>query len=138
MSMEELKARREAMRKADAEAEAKQAEVDFAALVDAEEEHGFGAVRPVKVKQYRAGLPTLIVVRAPSSNAFKAFQHETINAKSGAKKVDAAEGFGAGCIVYPSGALLASMVDAFPGLKSSAAAVAAELAMGEAEEEKKG
>lgn len=139
MSMEELKARREAMRKADAEAEAKQAEVDFAALVDAEEEHGFGAVRPIKVKQYREGLPTMAIVKSPGgTHLFKAFQQETMNAKHGAKKIEAAESFGLASIVYPSGELLASMLKAFPGLASSAAAVAAELAMGEAEEEKKG
>ena len=138
MSMEEIRARREAMRKEHEEAKAKQAEIDEAALLSAEEEHGFGAVEGVPVN-YQKGFPTKAVVKSPGgTHLFKAFQHETMNAKSGAKKIEAAEAFGLACIVYPSGELLASMLKAFPGLASSAAAVASELAMGEAEEEKKG
>lgn len=139
MGIEELKAKREALRAEYAEAEAKQAEIDLAALLDAEQEHGFGAVRSLKVRGYKKGLPTMAIVKSPGGTPFyRKYLDELANAKSDMKKRDAALALGRACIIYPpKGDVLDAMLDAFPGLPLSASMAAQKLAELETDEEKK-
>ena len=67
--LELLQERREALRAEDERLEAEQAEIDFAALVDLEEEHGFGSVRAIRFTgSYKRGTPTMaIVTRTPTA-----------------------------------------------------------------------
>lgn len=139
MGMKELQERREKLRAEYAEAESKQAEVDYAALVDAEEEYGFGAVQTLKVKQFQPGLPTFVVLRNPGGTPFyRKYLDEMGNAKSASKKQDANAALGVACLVYPpKGEIRDRMLQAFPGLSLSAGLAAQRLAELDAEDEKK-
>lgn len=139
---DELKAlqeRREKMKREYAEAEAKQAAIDLAALVSAEEEFGFGEVESLKVPSFKPGLPTLAIVRsAGGTHFYKAYLHESINAKSAAKKTAAVETLGTACMVYPPpGELRDKMAEAFPGMLASAGLAVVRLADLASDAEKK-
>lgn len=138
MSIEELNAKRAALRAEHEAAEQAQAEIDLAALIDAEQEHGFGSVTSLKVRAYRKGLPTLVVVRSPGGTPFyRKYLDETSNAKSDMKKRDALLALGVSCLVYPpKGDLRDKMLEAFPGLSLSAGIAATKLAELEVEAEK--
>lgn len=138
MSIEELNAKRAALRAEHESAEQAQAEIDLAALIDAEQEHGFGSVTSLKVRAYRKGLPTLVVVRSPGGTPFyRKYLDETSNAKSDMKKRDALLALGVSCLVYPpKGDLRDKMLEAFPGLSLSAGIAATKLAELEVESEK--
>lgn len=138
MSIEELNAKRAALR-AEHEAERlKQEEIDLAALLDAEHEHGFGAVKGLKVREFRKGLPTMAIVKSPGGTPFyRKFLDEVSNAKTDMKKRDAIVSLGMACLIYPpKGELRDKMIDAFPGLPVSASVTAQRLADLEEEQAK--
>lgn len=135
MSIEELNDKRAALRAEHEAAEQAQAEIDLAALLDAEQEHGFGSVTSLKVRAYRKGLPTMVVVKSPGGTPFyRKYLDETSNAKSEMKKRDALLALGLACLAYPpKGELRDKMLEAFPGLTLSAGIAATKLAELEAE-----
>lgn len=141
MSIEEIQARRDAMRAEQEKARAEQHEIDLAALADAEEEHGYDSVRSLVVRGYKKGLPTMAIVKSPGGTAFyKRYSDQVRNSKGDAKKVgEAQELMGEGCMIYPPpGDVRREMAKAFPGLLVSCGIEAVKLAELDAEEEKKG
>lgn len=139
--LEEIQARRAKLREAHDSARLAQEEIDYAALADAEEEHGYGSVKSIVVESFKAGCPTLAVVKSPGGTAFyKRYSDQVRNAKGDAKKVgEAQELMGQGCMIYPPvGEVRKAMAEAFPGLFVSAGIVAVRMAELDAEEEKKG
>jgi hypothetical protein len=138
VSRAEAEERRARLRAEAAQAESEQSDIDFAALVDAEEEHGFGAVESLKVSSYRAGVPTMAVIKAPSRTYYRKYLDEFRNAKNDKARGVAQETLGQSCMVYPpSGDVRDRMLDAFPGLYVCAGIRAAKLGELDAEAEKK-
>ncbi len=140
--LEKVQAKREAMRLEWAAAEAAQNLIDQEALVDLEDEYGFGSVVSLKVPGFKKGLPTLAVVRSPGGGTgyYTKYKDQVRRAGKDAKKIgEAQEQIGEACLVYPpEGDLRKSMLEAFPGLMLSAGIAAVGLAELSADDEKKG
>lgn len=140
--LELLQERREALRKEDEKLEAAQAEIDFAALVDAEEEHGFGSVRAIRFKgAYKRGTPTMAIVIAPERGHYREYLKGVLRSgKNDVAKGEAGERLGESCMIYPphGSEMRAALLAARPGVYVVAGIEVAKLAEGGAEEEKKG
>ncbi len=138
--LEELKAKREALREAEEMLEAEQSEIDMAALVSAEEEHGFGSVRAIYFRGYRRGSPTLAIVIAPERGHYREYLKNVRGGKTDTAKGEASERLGESCMVYPPAGSEArrAMLQARPGVYVVAGIEVAKLAEGGIEEEKKG
>lgn len=144
MSMKDIEERRAALRKAHAEAYAAQYEIDFAAQVDLEDEHGFGRVHPVRIEEdgWHVGAPTQIVVLLPVARdlKFKRFQQQ-IGAKNAtaAQKLAASKLLADSCTVYPAAGSdeLAAVLELAPGISEAAAAQIVTKVQGRAAEEGK-
>lgn len=137
----EIQARREALKAKHREAEQAQAEIDLCALADAEEEHGYGSVESLPVKDFVAGCPTMAIVKSPGGTPFyKKYTDQVRNARGDVGKVGKAqEVLGESCMVYPPpGEVRDRMLAAFPGLYVSCAVRAVKFAELDAETEKKG
>jgi hypothetical protein len=81
-----------------------QDEVRFAELCD---EHGYGALSKVRLGQYFDGLPTFIVVKAPSPDLVRIHRNRILKGSRKLEGVDksvafsAAAELGRSCVVYP-------------------------------------
>lgn len=140
-ALEMIQERREALKEKHRKAEAAQAEIDLSALADAEEEHGYGSVESLPVKDFVAGCPTMAIVKSPGGTPFyKKYTDQVRNARGDAMKVGKAqEVLGESCMVYPPpGEVRDRMLAAFPGLYVSCAVRAVKFAELDAETEKKG
>ena len=84
--IEELQAKRAALRAEEEAAEEMQAEIDLAALVSAEEEHGFGSVRAIRFKGFRRGTPTMAIVIAPARGHYREYLKNVRGGKNDAAK----------------------------------------------------
>ena len=139
--LELLQERREALRAEDERLEAEQAEIDFAALVDLEEEHGFGSVRAIRFAgSYKRGTPTMAIVIAPARGHYREYLKNVRGGKNDAAKGEASERLGESCMVYPPPAseMRSALLAARPGVYVVAGIEVARLAEGAAGEEKKG
>ena len=139
--LELLQERREALRKEEEKLEAAQAEIDFAALVSAEEEHGFGSVHSIRFKgSYRRGSPTMAIVVAPERAHYREYLKNVRVGKNDTAKAEASERLGESCMVYPphGSEMRAALLAARPGVYVVAGIEAAKLAEGRIEDEKKG
>lgn len=138
VTREDLEKKREQMRVVASEKKEAQALLDLAALVDAEEEHGFDSVRSLPFRGYVDGLPTLAIVRRASGAEYKKFLQQVRTAKTDAARVSAQLQFGEACLLYPpAGELRARVLEAFPGTFVVASTAAAHMAEAEDEAEKK-
>lgn len=138
--IEELQAKRAALRAEEEAAEEMQAEIDLAALVSAEEEHGFGSVRAIRFKGFRRGTPTMAIVIAPARGHYREYLKNVRGGKNDAAKGEASERLGESCMVYPphGSDMRRAMVEARPGVYVVAGIEVAKLAEGGIEDEKKG
>lgn len=139
--IEEIQARREALKAKHVAAEQAQAEIDLCALADAEEEFGYGSVESLPVKDFVAGCPTMAIVKSPGGTPFyKKYTDQVRNAKGDVGKVGKAqEILGESCMIYPPpGEVRERMLASFPGLYVSCAVRAVKFAELDAETEKKG
>jgi len=137
--IEEIQARRDAMRAALAAKEQEQKAIDLEALADAEEEHGFGCVEPLHVRGYKEGIPTFAIIKSPGGTAYyRRYLDQLRNAKKESEKGKAQELLGESCVIYPpKGEARDAMLSAVPGLYVCAAIAACKLAELVAEDEKK-
>lgn len=139
--LELLQERREALRAEDERLEAEQAEIDFAALVDAEEEHGFGSVRAIRFAgSYKRGTPTMAIVIAPERAHYREYLKSVRTAKNDSVRGEAGERLGESCMLYPppDSEMRRALLAARPGVYVVAGIEVAKLAEGAAGEEKKG
>lgn len=138
--IEKLKIEREKLRAEAAKAEAAQAEIDLAALLDAEREHGEGAVRSIVFRGYRHGTPTMAIVIAPSRAHYREYLQNVRGGKNDTAKGEASERLGESCMIYPphGSPMRRALVEARPGVYVVAGIEVAKLAEGGLEEEKKG
>lgn len=139
--LELLQERREALRVEEAQAEEAQAEIDFAALVSAEEEHGFGSVRAIRFKgSYKRGTPTMAIVIAPERAHYREYLKNVRAGKNDTAKAEASERLGESCMIYPphGSEMRSAMLAARPGVYVVAGIEVAKLAEGRIEDEKKG
>jgi hypothetical protein len=137
--IDELNERRAKLREAEAELETQQAEIDLAALVDAETELGFGSVRSLNFRGYRKGSPTLAIIRAPSRADYREYLLKVREAKNDRVKGEAAERLGESCMVYPphKSESRTAMLEARPGVYVVAGIEAAKMAEASSEDAKK-
>ena len=139
--LELLQERREALRAEDEKLEAEQAEIDFAALVDLEEEHGFGSVRAIRFAgSYKRGTPTMAIVIAPERAHYREYLKAARTAKYDTVRGEAGERLGESCMLYPppDSEMRSALLAARPGVYVVAGIEVARLAEGAAGEEKKG
>lgn len=139
--LELLQERREALRAEDERLEAEQAEIDFAALVDLEEEHGFGSVRSIRFTgSYKRGTPTMAIVIAPERAHYREYLKAVRTAKNDSARGEAGERLGESCMLYPppDSEMRRALLAARPGVYVVAGIEVARLAEGAAGEEKKG
>lgn len=116
-----------------AEAKEQQRAIDRAGLLEAARTHGVTRVSAVTVEAWAPGLPTFVVVRAPTKPEFTAYQ-DTVLEK---RVVTATTVLGRDCLVYPDKDTFGQMVEKCAGIALAAGTRAAELAQGKTEEEKK-
>ncbi len=138
-SIEELEERRAARRAEREKAEREQYATDLAALEGLEDEHG--KIAAVKVA-YTKGQPTRAFLKTPTGAQYRRYVDQISKAveKSNLRSQrDAQELLARSVWVYPKEEKdRAMMLEAFPGLLTSIAIAAANLAEGKAEEEGKG
>ena len=138
--VEALEAKLAENRAARAKAEEAQYEIDLAARIDLEEEHG--TIAAVKVSRFMPGQPTQAYLKTPTGPQYKRYKdqiHRAVDKKNIASQQDAAELLAKSCWVYPaSDEAKAAMLEAFPGLLTPLSMAAASLAEGKAEDEGKG
>lgn len=139
MSLEEIEARRAALREADADARTVQHLADMTELLALEEKHGIGQVKALHVPTFAKGLPTLVVVKSPAGTSeYKRFADSVRSAKGNQQLIHAAsEVLGRACIAYPDAAMQKLMADTFPNLFVDACNAAAGFVQLQAEAEKK-
>ena len=108
MSMEEIEARRAALRRDHMAAFDAQRELDMEALVDLETQHGYGRTHPVKLEadawQDGTSSPTMLILVLPkrSDLYFKRYKDMSVGAKVPAQQKQRASDMLAGsCTVYP-------------------------------------
>lgn len=101
-----------------AEARKKQLVIDRAALLSLEDEHGFDSVSALSMSRYVDGLPTLVVVRAPTSAEYKRYVQMVRRTKSDDNegKAKAQELLAESCWVYPQRDQQQAVREAFPGV----------------------
>ncbi len=97
-----------------------QAEIDERALYDLENEHGEHAVGVVRLERYVPGLPTLLVVRGPSTDQHKRFRQQIHKGE----KIEATNMLAGSCIAYPPKEQVAKIYAAFPQVEDSVAMLA--------------
>lgn len=138
-TIEEIEARRSARKAEIAKQRAVQLAVDLEALDALEVEHGDGSVRRVDVERFTPGMPTLVVVRAPTRAEFKRYQDgcKGIGGQKG-DALAAANLICETCLVYPSREDFAKLLEVSPGIQAIAGVAAVELSAGKAAEEGKG
>lgn len=143
MTPKELEERRAARAAKVADAKAEQLSKDLEAVDAAEEEHGGDKVAAMHLPYFTAGMPTLIVVVAPSKPAYKRYRdqaHKSKGAVSG-KIIDELADV---CVVYPDvktkeGAeLFKAMCDEYTSLRDNAFVQCLKLAEAKSDDEKKG
>ena len=130
---------REKLREESAKAEEAQAEIDLAALLDAETEHGEGAVASIRFRGYRRGSPTLAIVIAPERAHYREYLKNVRTGKSDTAKAEASERLGESCMIYPphGSEMRQKLLEARPGVFVVAGIETAKLAEGRIEGEKK-
>lgn len=140
--LEKLEEQRAARKAASAKARAAQRIEDLKAFYALEEELGDDCVKALDAPGYKAGLPTLVVVKTPSSGQYKRFQDQLSAAaqKQNAKgKREAQDLFAESCLAYPKEPeKRAALVEAFPALLVTVAIAANALAEFKSDEEGKG
>lgn len=138
MSPEEYAARKAARASQNEAPRAEQVAKDLDALCALEEEHGDARVYRHDLPAYVAGLPTMVVVRAPSPAEYKRFRDLMRRAKNGKDQGDALDLLVAPCRAYPDAATFDRMVSVFPGLADAIARPVLRLAEAAQVEEGKG
>lgn len=141
--IERLERRRSERAASLATAKAAQLETDLEALDRLEEEHGIARVARLDLDGWRPGVPTFVVVRAPTGttpNLYKRYSDKVRNARGDHKKIgEALDELGVSSIVYPEDAAARrSLLDEFGGVAVSAGRRAVKFVEAEAEDEKKG
>ena len=126
--LEKLAEERDAAQKA-------QAEIDKLALADLIEEYD-GDVAKVPLAQYRKGLPTFAVVRAPKRTEMKRFQDRVSKDKS--KATDAQVQLAYTCLVYPDKDTFEKILERVAAFDVSCGGAALNLSVGKTKEEGKG
>lgn len=120
MSIEEIEKRRAERQKAHAEAEAKQFEIDLAALDSLEEQHGAGAIGSVKTPRFVPGLTTRVFFRSPSEDEYARYTSQygrATDKKSTTGQRDALALLGRTCWLYPADPeIRKGLGETFPGL----------------------
>lgn len=132
MSVEEIEARR-AKRKAEAaKLRAEQYEKDLIEVDKLEEQYGDGRVGVLQTSSYVPGLPTLVVVRTPSSSVFNRFRQMVRKAGQKTSEIGAAKDLmSSSCIAYPDEAIYERMKEEWPSLHDNVGVEA--IRLGEAE-----
>jgi hypothetical protein len=133
---DELKELQELLRLKEEECEtsrAAQAEADELAVLKAKLAHPLADLAVLRLQRHAPGLPTLVIARKPSSEAYKRWRDLLLKSKR-----EMALRFMAGdCLEYPKPDVFASMAETFPELPDQVAMTGAELAKGGAEAEGK-
>jgi hypothetical protein len=138
MSIAEIEARRAARKAALAKQREEQYAKDLEKLDELEIKHGDGAVAPVEVPAFCAGLPTMAIVRAPSSDEYKRFRDRIARAQAkGPAVVAAQDELASSCRVYPDVETYKAMCERYAGLHSSAVIAVVRLADARAADEGK-
>lgn len=112
---------------------AAQADVDELAVLEAKVDLPLDEISVMRLQRHRPGLPTLVIVKKPSSSEYKRWRDLLLKGKRG----DALRYLSADCLRYPSREVFASMLEVFPELADQVAVTGAELAKGGAEAEGK-
>lgn len=138
-SIEEIEKRRADRKAAAATAKQEQLLKDMEALDALEVQYGDGRVARVNLATHVPGLPTFIVVRAPTKAEGQRMRDmvrsgEAKLTKSGA----AADMLATSCLVYPDAETYKLVLESFPGVHGDAFMAANDLGKGKAEEEGKG
>lgn len=141
-SIDEIKSRIEAKRKAADEARADAAVADWEAYEAACERYGYDACKRLMLPRLVAGLPTFLVVRAADADVLRFYRRDVQKAKRGRDHipdlavVDRALGtLGAASIAYPDADTVARIKEVFPSVEKDAGLVAKEMSEAEAEDE---
>lgn len=139
--LEEIEKRRAERKSALAVKKEEQKVKDLEALDALEIEHGDGSVCALQVEGYREGIPTMVVLKAPSQVEYKRFTDMIARASvknSTSARVDAQHLIGKTCWLYPEKEEQTKMLEAFPGLLLAIALKATQLAEATQVEEGKG
>lgn len=138
-TVEEIEARRAARKAQTEQAKAEQYAKDLEAIDALEVESG-EEIATLTVNGYKAGLPVLVGVKAPSALQYKRFADQIRNAKENLnKRAQAQDLLAESCWVYPSDKdARKAMLEAFPGVLVSIAVEVAKLAELRSAEEGKG
>jgi hypothetical protein len=130
---EELEAKLKAKEKTADAARAEQAEIDEVAVLETKLDHELHEISVMRLQRHALGHPTLVIVRKPSSAAYKRWRDLLLRGDR-----PKALGFmSADCLLYPSADAFAAMAKVFPELPDQVAVTGAALAKGGAEEEGK-
>lgn len=117
-----IEARREERKAAIEHARAEQYVKDLEAVDRLEEEHGPDRLRVLKLPSFVAGLPTVVVVRTPTSAEMKRHRqmtrkNMTVGQHHNFEGIGAAlDQLGASCVIYPDEVTFARMKEQWPGL----------------------
>jgi hypothetical protein len=144
--LQQIEAKRAARRAASEHAAEEQRATDLEAIDVIEQTLGDSNVSTISIP-YAEGLPCVAAVRCPKPIEMKRYRDQTKVKlhQPGQRKppespdlVAAAELLAETCVVYPPREVFAQMCESRPGLQAQAGVLAAELALGKAEEEGKG
>lgn len=137
MTPKELEERRALRAARVADAKAEQLSKDLEAVDAAEEEHGGDKTATMHLPYFTSGMPTLIVVVAPSKPAYKRYRdqaHKSKGAVSG-KIIDELADV---CVVYPDPAVFKAMCDEYTSLRDNCFVACLKLAEAKSDAEGKG
>ena len=113
---------------------------DLESIFELETEHGVSRIAKVRIP-YTPGSPCVLAVRCPSPGEMKRYRDMSIATRKG--QVDpkasaaAAESLATACLVYPSEEVYGKIREDRPGVHVMMGVAAAQLALGEIEEEGK-
>lgn len=139
MTVEEIQEQR-AARKAELEkAKAEQFAIDLVALNDLEIEHGDDSVASLETERYVKGLPTMVVLRAPTAAEYKRFVDTIARSKDNMEaRLKSQDLLARSVWVYPAKEQQDEMFSKFPGLLLSIVVRAQQMVEAKAKEEGKG
>lgn len=137
--LEILEERMAARRKTIADARAEQYVIDMTKLDELEDKHGADRVKALKVKAFTPGLPTMVIIKSSAGESYHQRFVDQVRKAKGNKDLEtqASNMLARSSVVYPEGAALQAMSEAYPNMWTDISNAAVKLVMLEEEDEKK-
>jgi hypothetical protein len=120
MGIEEIEERRAKRKEATAKARAEQYEKDLEEVDKIEAQLGDDHVKILHTPSFVAGLPTLVVVKMPTSSLFNRFRQQVRKAGQKTEAIgNAKDMLAAECVVYPAKDVYERMREEWPSIHDS-------------------